>query len=73
MSKPEISELLGLPVGERVRLAQVLWDSVAANQEAYPISEAERAELDRRLAAYDRDPDAGSSWEEVKRRVKGVE
>jgi putative addiction module component (TIGR02574 family) len=73
MSKPEISELLELPVGERVRLAQVLWDSVAANQEAYPISEAERAELDRRLAAYDRDPEAGSSWEEVKRRVKGGE
>lgn len=73
MSKPELAELLELPVGERVRLAQVLWDSVAANQDAYPISEAERAELDRRLAAYDRDPEAGSSWEEVKRRVKGGE
>ena len=71
MARPEISELLELPVGERVRLAQVLWDSVAANQEAYPISDAERRELDRRLREYDRDPTAGSSWEDVKRRITG--
>ena len=71
MARPEISELLELPVGERVRLAQVLWDSVAANQEAYPISDAERRELDRLLQEYDRDPSAGSSWEDVKRRITG--
>ena len=71
--KPEIAEPLELPVGERVRLAQVLWDSVASNQQAYPISEAERRELDRRLEEYDRNPNAGSSWEDVKRRITGVD
>ena len=69
MSKPEIAELLDLPVGERVRLAQILWDSVASSQDAYPISEAERRELDRRLADYRRNPQAGSPWGDVKRRL----
>jgi putative addiction module component (TIGR02574 family) len=72
MSKPETAELLELPVGERVRIAQVLWDSVAASQGAYPISGAERRELDRRLEEYDRNPSAGSSWGEVKRRITGA-
>lgn len=73
MAKPEIAELLELPVGERVRLAQVLWDSVAENQQAYAVSDAEREELDRRLAAHDRDPDAGSDWEVVRRRITGID
>lgn len=71
MSNQGLAELLELPVGERVRLVQALWDSVAANQEAYPISDAERRELDRRLEHYDRDSGAGASWEEVKRRITG--
>lgn len=73
MSKPELTELLELPIGERVRLAQLLWDSVAASQPAYPISEAERRELDRRLAEYDRSPGAGSAWTDVERRITGGE
>jgi putative addiction module component (TIGR02574 family) len=73
MSRPEIAALLELPVGERVRLAQALWDSVAADQQAYPLSEAERRELDSRLEDYDRDPNAGAPWEEVKRRITGAD
>ena len=73
MSRPAIADLLELPVGERVKLAQALWDSVAADQQAYPISEAERRELDSRLENYDRGPNAGSSWQEVKRRITGTD
>lgn len=69
MSKPEITPLLELPVGEWARLAKVLWDSAARDQDAFPISAVERAELERPLAAYDRDPEVGSSWDEVKRRI----
>jgi putative addiction module component (TIGR02574 family) len=71
MARPEMSELLELPIGERVKLVQELWDGIAVSQDSYPISEAEREELERRLEAYDRDPDAGSSWDEVERRITG--
>ena len=69
MAQIEVSDLLSLPLEERVEMVRVLWESIVDSQESYPLSEAERAELDRRLAAYDRDPDAGSSWEEVERRI----
>jgi len=34
--------------------------------ECRPVSDAQRAELDRRLEAYERDPNAGVSWESLK-------
>ena len=35
-----------------------------------PLTAAEKALLDARLAAYAEDPDAGSSWEEVESRIR---
>jgi putative addiction module component (TIGR02574 family) len=35
-----------------------------------PLTDAEKALLDSRLAAYEKDPDAGSSWEEVEARIR---
>lgn len=70
MAKPSMTELLSLSVPERIRLAQALWDSIAEAPEALPLSDRDRAELDRRLEAYYRDPQAGSPWPEVRERIK---
>lgn len=70
MSKPTIAELLALPLAERIRLAQALWDSISEVPDALPLSDADRAELDRRLEAYYRDPDAGSPWQDVVARIR---
>ena len=35
-----------------------------------PLSDDEKALLEVRLAAYEREPDAGSSWEEVETRTQ---
>jgi putative addiction module component (TIGR02574 family) len=35
-----------------------------------PLTDAEKALLDARLAAYKRNPDAGSSWAEVEARIR---
>ncbi len=68
-----MSDVFGLSVPERVKLVQAIWDSIEAVPEAVPVTEAEREELDRRLDAYYRDPDAGSPWSEVKARLLGKE
>ena len=34
------------------------------------LTEAEKALLDARLASYEKDPDAGGSWEEVEARIR---
>jgi putative addiction module component (TIGR02574 family) len=60
-----------MSIPERILLVEEIWDSIAATPEEVPLSEAQRMELDRRLAAYEADPQAGSSWEEVKARLWG--
>jgi putative addiction module component (TIGR02574 family) len=53
---------------DRLALAQELWASVEAES---GLTAAQKADLDRRIAAYEADPTAGSSWEEVEARLLG--
>ncbi len=64
-----LSDVLEMDVPERIRLAQAIWDSIAEVPEAVPLSESDRAEIDRRLEAYYRDPTAGRPWSEVKAKL----
>ena len=59
-----------LSLAERMQLAEDLWDSVAAETGELPLTEAQAAELDRRLAALERDPEAGESWQVVRARIE---
>ena len=69
MSTIEISAVLELPIAERLRLVEAIWDSIAEQPEALPLSDAEREELDRRWADYVKVPAAGAPWSEVKARI----
>jgi putative addiction module component (TIGR02574 family) len=60
-----------LSVAERILLVEEIWDSIADDANELPLTEAQRDELDRRLAAYDKNPRAGSPWDEVKARLQG--
>jgi len=64
-----LAEVLELPVEERLRLVEALWDSLAKESGAIPLTDAQRRELDRRLEDYRRDPDAGAPWQEVRQRI----
>ena len=55
-----------LSVPEQILHVQELWDRIAAHPEQVPVTEAQRAELRRRLAAHRDDPTAGRSWEDVR-------
>ena len=68
-----MEQVLQLTVAERIQLVQDIWDSIAAVPEAVVLTVAQREELDRRLEAYHRDPDAGTPWREVLARVRGRE
>ena len=45
--------LKNLPVHERIRLVEDLWDSIASDQNSISLSSAQKAELDKRLDAYE--------------------
>ena len=52
-----------LSVEERIGLVEEIWDSIA---EATPLTEAQRAELDRRLEDHEANPDDVVPWEVIK-------
>jgi putative addiction module component (TIGR02574 family) len=64
-----MTEILELPVDERIRLVELIWESIAAVPEAVPVSDELKIELDRRLAEFEANPEAGSPWEEVRERI----
>jgi putative addiction module component (TIGR02574 family) len=69
MSRRNISDLLELPVPERIQLVEDLWDSIAEVPEALPLTEEQGRELDRRLEAHRESPDAAVPWSEVRKRL----
>ena len=55
-----------LSVPEQILHVQELWDRIAAHPDQVPVTEAQRAELRRRLADHGDDPSVGRSWEDVR-------
>jgi putative addiction module component (TIGR02574 family) len=55
-----------LSIESRLALAQQLWDSVAADMERQPLSAAQCAELERRVAEADANPAEGIPWEVIR-------
>ena len=64
-----VAEILELPVTERIRLVELIWESVAAVPEAVPMSDELKAEMDQRLSEFEAHPEAGSPWVEVRERI----
>jgi putative addiction module component (TIGR02574 family) len=54
-----------LSVADRIALVQEIWDSIAVDAERAPLTEEQKQEVDRRLAAHRADPQAAISWEKV--------
>ncbi len=59
-----------MSAAERLRLLEEIWDSLTDRPEDIPLTDAQRAELDRRIAAHEANPAAGSPWDEVKHRLQ---
>lgn len=64
-----VAEILELPIAERIRLVELIWGSIAVSPEAVPVSDELKAELNRRLAEFEANPEGGSPWEEVRSRI----
>jgi putative addiction module component (TIGR02574 family) len=69
MGKVARKDILNLSVAERIALIGDIWDTIAEVPEAVGLTEAQKAELDRRLDAYRKDPTAGEPWPVVRDRI----
>ena len=70
MTNFSVAEILALPVQERINLVELIWESVAAVPQAIEVSPEIKSDLAARLVEFERDPNAGYSWDEVKEKLK---
>jgi len=70
MRLADIPELKKLSPEEKILLVEDLWDSIAAEESAIPVPESHRAELDRRLKAYQSAPGSLLSLQELRSRLQ---
>ena len=62
-------DIQALSPAQRLELIELLWDSLSSTPEAVPFTDAQRAELDRRLDELDREGPVGIPAEEVLNRL----
>ena len=70
MSRMTLEDLRRLSVAERLDLLEKIWDSLQDSPDSVPMTDAQRQELDRRVADLERNPDAVESWEKVQEYVR---
>ncbi|MCW3490404.1 addiction module protein [Dethiobacter alkaliphilus] len=59
------SRLRNLPLDERIKLVQDLWDSISADQNKLSLTDEQKDELDRRIDAFEIDKNKGRLAREV--------
>ena len=67
-----LTEVNTLSVSERILLVEDLWDSIAAQAGQLSITDGQKVELDRRMANIEANPNAGSSWTDVRARIESA-
>ena len=65
-----MQDILKMSVPERILMVEAIWDSIAENDEQVELSAETKQLLDERLEAHKNNPEEGSSWDEVKARIK---
>ena len=66
MSMELTKQARNLSIPERIRLVEEIWDTIAEENEAFELTDAQKRELDRRLALARGAPGQGRTWEEIK-------
>lgn len=69
MKKISATDALTLSIPERIQLVEDIWDSIAAEADSVELTEEEKRIIDERLEAYRRNPNLGSPWEDVYKRI----
>ena len=65
----QLAPILGLSVTERLEIVNVIWESITNEQAELPVPEWQIAEVERRGAEMDANPNLGIPWEDVKKWV----
>jgi len=70
VDKIDLKGILDLSVEDRIELVQRIWESVAADPDALPLTDDQRMELERRLAEHEKNPEDVVDWEVAEARIR---
>jgi putative addiction module component (TIGR02574 family) len=59
-----------MTIAERIRYVQDLWDRIAADAEHAPLTPAQAAEIDARVADYRSSPETSIPWEAARDQMR---
>jgi putative addiction module component (TIGR02574 family) len=65
-----LHDILKLSVSERILIVEAIWDSIAEGERQIELSSEAKQMLDERLELHRNNPSEGSSWNDVKARIK---
>jgi putative addiction module component (TIGR02574 family) len=65
-----LTDLLKLPVVERLELIDALWESVEADAADIPVPDELRAELEKREAEDEADPSSAMAWDDFRKELQ---
>ena len=55
-----------LSIADRITLVEEIWDTIAEENQAFELTDAQKRELDRRLESSRANSGQGRTWEEIK-------
>ncbi|HLO88390.1 MAG TPA: addiction module protein [Nostocaceae cyanobacterium] len=67
-----VNQIKSLSIEERIWIVQEILESIAEEQTTPDLTEAQKRELDRRIADYEANPDNVMTWEEMKASIVGI-
>jgi putative addiction module component (TIGR02574 family) len=65
-----LAEIERLPVADRLVLVQEIWDRIVESNAVLPLTEAQKDELDRRIAELEAHPESAIPWEQVEQSLR---
>jgi len=63
------TDALDLSIPKRIQLVEDIWDTIAAQADRVELTEKEKKIIDERLRAYHQNPNLGSPWQDVFKRI----
>lgn len=65
-----IKDLKELPLKQKIRLVEDLWDDIASHSDEVPVTAWQKKELRKRYKNYLKNPQSVIPWEKVKKEIR---
>lgn len=67
-----LEQSLSLPIPERIKLVEDIWDTITESPDQVLLSEAQLTEIERRLDDHRKHPHRGIPWEQAREKLRKI-